>query len=153
MEKQIVFRRAQAATPDFQALVALLDQELLDRYQEEQAEHAPFNKLASDTPVVVAYAGEQPIACGAFRPDPATRSVEIKRMFVHADHRDRGVGRQVLTELENWARELGFLIAHLETGNQQPEAVALYTRAGYTRIPNYGPYAAIDNSICMEKKL
>ena len=41
----------------------------------------------------------------------------------------------------------------LETGKKQPEAVALYTKAGYTTIQNYGQYQTVDNSVCFEKVL
>lgn len=36
---------------------------------------------------------------------------------------------------------------------RQHAAVALYERAGYTRIPLYGPYIGMDLSICMRKPL
>jgi ribosomal protein S18 acetylase RimI-like enzyme len=28
----------------------------------------------------------------------------------------------------------------LETGDRQPEAIALYQKAGYTRVPDFGHY-------------
>jgi hypothetical protein len=39
----------------------------------------------------------------------------------------------------------------LETGKRQPEAIRLYEKAGYIRIPNYGHYQSIENSVCMKK--
>jgi putative acetyltransferase len=41
----------------------------------------------------------------------------------------------------------------LETGKRQPEAIALYKKSGYKLIPNYGQYAAMDNSVCFEKEM
>ncbi len=43
------------------------------------------------------------------------------------------------------------LIIRLETGKGQPEAMALYKKAGYSVIPKYGPYKKLANSVCMEK--
>lgn len=41
----------------------------------------------------------------------------------------------------------------LETGNNQPEAIALYHKNGYTQIEPFGRYVGNSNSVCFEKKL
>lgn len=41
----------------------------------------------------------------------------------------------------------------LETGDRQPEAIALYTSSGYTVCEKFGHYRAYDSSICMAKPL
>ena len=41
----------------------------------------------------------------------------------------------------------------LETGSRQPEAVGLYERAGYYRIPPFGDYWDDPVSLCYEKRL
>src|SRR4051794_18882364 len=56
----------------------------------------------------------QIVAMGAIRritPDKA----EVKRMRVHPDHQRRGFGRQILTALEDRARELGYHTLTLDT--------------------------------------
>jgi ribosomal protein S18 acetylase RimI-like enzyme len=55
--------------------------------------------------------------------------------------------------LEIWAKEVGYTYTILETGKNQPEAINLYQKQDYTIIPNYPPYEAIDNSVCMKKTL
>jgi GNAT superfamily N-acetyltransferase len=74
-------------------------------------------------------------------------------MYVHPDSRKQGIAAQILNELENWATEIGFSACVLETGKKQPEAIALYQKAGYQIIPNYGQYIGVDNSVCMLKQL
>lgn len=74
-------------------------------------------------------------------------------MYTTPEGRGKGIATLVLTALETWANELHYNTCVLETGKRQPEATALYEKAGYTRIPNYGPYAGIENSLCFEKKL
>ena len=64
-----------------------------------------------------------------------------------------GCSRIVLTGLEEHARSLGWTRLLLETGDQQPEAIGLYTSAGYERIPNFGHYADSDISLCFAKDL
>jgi GNAT superfamily N-acetyltransferase len=67
--------------------------------------------------------------------------------------RGRGLGRQILAALEEKARKLGYELVRLETGNLQPEAIALYTSSGFRPIPRYGPYVDDDRSVCFEKCL
>src|SRR5581483_1131242 len=48
------------------------------------------------------------------------------------------------------ARELGYTTLRLETGNEAPEARALYTSSGYGPIPCWGPFATDPKSRCFE---
>jgi len=41
----------------------------------------------------------------------------------------------------------------LETGINQPEAMSLYEKSGFKRIPNYPPYVGVESSFCFEKVL
>jgi GNAT superfamily N-acetyltransferase len=100
----------------------------------------------------VAYQDNVPAGCGAFKIF-SENTVEIKRMFVDPQFRGMGIAQLILNELESWAVELGFATTVLETGQKQPEAIQLYHKAGYANIPNYGQYAGIENSICMQKLL
>jgi GNAT superfamily N-acetyltransferase len=72
------------------------------------------------------------------------RTCEIKRMYVAPDARGRGVGRALLAELEELARDLGYVVARLDTGVHQPGARRMYEHEGYAAIPDYNrnPYAA-----------
>ena len=49
----------------------------------------------------------KPIGCGAFREYDLKR-IEIKRMFVHPEYRNKGIGLDILNELELWASELNY---------------------------------------------
>jgi putative acetyltransferase len=144
--------RTTSENPDFQQLVQLLDRDLAQRDGDEHGFYAQYNKIALIKHAVVAYAGDEPVGCGAFK-EYVPNSAEIKRMFVQPAHRQRGVARAVLAELETWAAELGYANCVLETGKRQPEAIALYQRSGYAFTPNYGQYIGIDNSVCLRKTL
>ncbi|MEV4111527.1 GNAT family N-acetyltransferase [Nonomuraea sp. NPDC049695] len=80
-------------------------------------------------------------------------AAELKRMYVTAAARGRGVARRLLAEAERIATAHGHPEIRLETGVRQPEAIALYTRAGYTIIPNYPPYEHEPLSRCYAKLL
>ena len=62
-------------------------------------------------------------------------------MYVVPAARGRGVATAVLTGLEDAARSRGWTTLRLETGPRQPEAIALYGRAGYRRTGAFGAYA------------
>jgi len=71
-----------------------------------------------------------------------------------ADRRARRARRGAATRaLEEQARTLGVTRLLLETGTAQPEALRLYTREGYTRIDNFGPYAGESLSVCYARDL
>lgn len=147
-----VLKKTNSADADFQLLVTELDADLQNRYGEQQAFFSQFNKLNHIHHVIVAYENELPVGCGAFKLFEET-VVEIKRMYVQPQHRGKGIAAQILQALEQWAKEEGFTACVLETGLNQPEAIRLYEKAGYVRIPNYGQYAGVDISICMRKEL
>jgi GNAT superfamily N-acetyltransferase len=67
--------------------------------------------------------------------------------------RGRGIGARLLAALEAEARRLQLLRIVLETGERQPEALAVYRRAGYVVIPAFGEYIGTPLSLCMEKRL
>jgi putative acetyltransferase len=144
-------------TPDYPSVLELikkLDKELWERYPTDQAFFAGFNKLPEDARVVIAFDDETPVGCGAFKPLNVTKNaVEIKRMYVDPSVRGRAIGVLLLENLEKWAKEDGFDIAQLETGINQPEAIRLYEKVGYERIPNYEPYIGVELSLCYAKKL
>ena len=146
--------RTEITHRDFQTLVKQLDDEFWIRYPDTQQNFEPFNKLDGQARVVLAIVAGTAAGCGCFRPMKGEPSVaEIKRMYVAPAYRNQGIARQVLASLEQWALQEGFQCARLETGIRQPEAIAVYQRAGYTIIPNFPPYVNVEESICMEKKL
>lgn len=144
--------RVDAAHPDFRRLVQLLDAELAERDGADNAFYSQFNNLTTIRSCVVAYMDGQAIGCGAIK-DFSDEKQEVKRMYVLPAWRGSGVAAKVLAELESWALEQGYTHCVLETGKRQPEAIRLYEKNGYVRIPNYGQYIGVDNSVCFEKRL
>jgi len=142
--------RTNSDNSDFRELVALLDADLQIRDGDEHSFYAQFNKVDKIRHVVVAYEDGKAVGCGAIK--EYTKGVaEIKRMFVRAERRGRGIAGKILAELETWAKGLKFSECILETGLKQPEAIALYQKSGYETIPNYGQYSGVENSVCMKK--
>ena len=148
----LTLTRTDSDNSDFIQLVRFLDADLATRDGNEHSFYAQFNKIDKIRHVVVAFENNLPVGCGAIK-SYDLQTMEVKRMYTLPEHRGKGIARNILKELEKWAAELSCNKCILETGKRQPEAIELYQRSGYTIIPNYGQYAAIENSVCFEKQL
>lgn len=146
------FTRTTSDNLDFQALVKELDKDLAIRDGAEHSFFAQFNKIDAIKHVVVVYDNDMAVGCGAIK-EYAAGIMEVKRMFVPPSERGKGIASKILTELEQWATELGYAKCILETGKKQHEAVGLYHKNNYLVIPNYGQYAEVESSVCFEKNL
>lgn len=137
---------------DFRQLVEMLNAELAIIDGDDHAFYNQYNGLQDIKHVVMAYQGDTPVGCGTIK-HYDTAKVEIKRMYTIKTQRAQGIASRLIVELENWAEELGYQSLILETGKRQEDAVALYTKAGYKKIDNYGPYIGVDNSVCFYKPI
>lgn len=142
-----------ADQPEVVALVEALDAWQRPLYPPES--HHGLDIAALSQPQVLFCVAREPggeaVGIGAVVLAPGEG--EIKRMFVPAAWRGRGVARRVLTWLEQGARERGCEVLRLETGVLQHEAIRLYERSGYRRRPPFGTYVEDPHSLFMEKRL
>ncbi|WP_245635884.1 GNAT family N-acetyltransferase [Herbiconiux solani] len=149
----VVVARESFDSPDASALRAAQQAELDVRYG--TGDHEPGEKpTAASVPVfLVARTAEgEAVGCGGLRP-LAGGGAEIKRMYVVPDARGQGVSIAVLRAIEEEARAIGVERLLLETGTEQPDAMRFYEREGYELIPNFGPYAGSDISVCYARTL
>ena len=84
----------------------------------------------------------RPIGCGALKFHDRAPA-ELKRMWIAPEARGLGLGRRLLLELEQHAREAGVRVVRLETNRALQEAIHLYRTSGYREVPafNQEPYA------------
>ncbi len=153
----IVVRAVPWADPDGEAMRTAQQTEISERYGVPDSEPGPKPTAADITVFLVAYdvddaGGSVPVGCGGLRILDGSHG-EIKRMYVVPERRGTGVSTALLAALEGEARGRGWDRLVLETGDRQPDAIRLYEREGYTRIPNFGYYADSELSLCYEKKL
>ena len=146
---------ADPLSPDASVLIQALSRELAARYDfvdDGSGDFRAEDAAGRGSGFVIGRMNDQPVACGAFRP-LAEGVAEIKRMFVVPECRGRGYSRLILAELERRCVDAGYTTARLETADRQPEAIALYERSGYRRIPPFGDYVDSERSVCFEKSL
>ena len=137
--------------PVFQELVAQLNEDLANR---DGKDHplSQFNEITHLKHVVVLYLKNKAVGCGAIAKYNLS-AMEIKRMYVTPPHRGQQLGENILSELENWTKELGLSKCILFMGVNQPEAMKLYLRNNFSVIENYGKLKDIPDSICLAKTL
>jgi len=133
--------------PDAARLVEEVQQEYVVRYG--GPDQTPLEDGYFDPPrgaFFVGYLDDLPVATGAWRRRRdvlalgSDDTAEIKRMYVAPSARRRGLARAMLAHLEHTARAAGAEVMVLETGLNQPEAIALYESAGYAPVPGFGFY-------------
>jgi GNAT superfamily N-acetyltransferase len=67
---------------------------------------------------------------------------ELKRLYVSRSARGLGLGRALTEALVASARQAGFSLMRLDTGDRLTEAIALYESMGFERIAAYQAYPA-----------
>lgn len=147
--------------PDVQDLIGEVQLEYVRRYGgPDDTELAPHEFEPPRGVFLLAVADGVPAGIGGWRaPEHSHRGVrdddaEIKRMYVRASMRRRGVAARVLGALERTATDAGRRRMILETGSEQPEAIALYAKAGYVPMTErFGLYAESPTAMYYCKEL
>jgi GNAT superfamily N-acetyltransferase len=137
----IEFRVTAFDAPESAELIEEVQGEYVVRYGgRDETAVDPAEFVPPQGVFIVGWDGDLPVACGGVR-ITGPGLAELKRVFVRAAARRRGIARQLLDRLENEARSLGAARLRLETGIRQPEAIAMYESAGYTDTDPFGHYA------------
>jgi putative acetyltransferase len=154
----VVIAEERPDTPDAAALIAELDAILEPLYAGESRHGYSVEKLVREgVNFFVARLDGAPAACGGLllvnAYDGGEGYGEIKRMYVRPPFRRSGLGKLMLQHLADYSRQRGVNLVRLETGIHQLEAINLYQRFGFGRIPPFGPYHPDPVSLCFEKRL
>ena len=134
--------------PDLLALTTAQQAELAAVYGDDQ----PLVGLHPDIEFTVLRSDGTAIGCIGLQPVGPGLG-EIKRLYVDPAFRGWGLSRLLLDDLETRARTRGLTTLRLETGTEQREAIALYTRNGYHPTPPYPPFENEPASLCFAKNL
>lgn len=148
--------------PDAVELNDQVQLEYAERYGDE-GDVTPLDPSMFEPPhglYLLAYdAQDRPVATGGWRTQDrndegySDGDAELKRMFVIPEGRGNGLARRILAALEDDARAAGRVRMVLETGDKQPEAIALYESSGYAPCEKFGHYRMYESSRCFAKPL
>ena len=134
-------------------LVEQVQEEYVQRYGGRDAavvEAAEF--LPPRGTFLAAEVAGEPAGCGAWRViSPGV--AEMKRVYVVPGFRRRGLAQMIVAALEDGAARAGHGSLILNTGREQPEALALYAALGYRPIDGYGIYACSPGAVFLGKDL
>jgi GNAT superfamily N-acetyltransferase len=154
-QQRLSIERVWLDNVDVELLISQLNSDLYSRYPEPGA--LIYSLETADIvdgvgALLMAELDGEPVGCGAFRViDDLPGSAEIKRMYVTLAGRGRKIGRALLAELERMGAAFGVQRFALETGPRQPEALRVFTAAGYVVCEPWGLFVGKEFSICMEK--
>jgi GNAT superfamily N-acetyltransferase len=141
------------ADPVAQHLVERVQQEYVVRYGGRDAAVVVPAEFSPPLGLfLVAEVDGSPAGCGGWRAY-GDGVAELKRMYVAPSFRRRGIAAVLLAELERSAAAAGHRHLLLNSGDRQPEALALYARSGYATVAGYGPYADAPGAVFLGKDL
>ena len=151
---EITYVRCDGTSEDFIENCRLLDEDLDRRVGKviKRDKYTQFNLLDKIHEAIVVYQDGKPIGGGAIRAYDET-TIELKRVFVRPEYQGNGVGTTLVSKLIEWAKELGYQRMILETGDLLAESVHVYSKLGFRKIPNYGAYIDMPESLCMGLEL
>jgi ribosomal protein S18 acetylase RimI-like enzyme len=105
------------------------------REDREEFERQYFDQ---ETGLWLAEVAGAPAGCVALRKlDARQKSGEIKRMYVHASLRGKGIADMLLRALEAYAKECGYEWLYLDTMLSMEAAARFYERNSYLRCERY----------------
>jgi ribosomal protein S18 acetylase RimI-like enzyme len=148
-----VLRAVAYEDPLAQELIGRVQQEYVARYGGPDA--APVDAAEFRPPngvFLVVEVDGVPAGCGAWRVLPDGRA-EMKRVYVEPAFRRRGIARVVVDAIEADVARAGFGSLVLNTGHEQPEALALYAALGYLPVSGFGIYACEPGAVFLGKDL
>ncbi len=151
------FERVPITHPDAARLIEEVQAEYVARYG--SGDDSPIDPTEFEDPTgqfFLLRLDGQAVAMGAWRRSPVAalgvaESAEVKRMYVVPQAQRQGLARRMLSHLETTAAAAGIGVLVLETGLLQPEAIELYTSAGYQPIPGFGHYKGSELSRCFAR--
>jgi putative acetyltransferase len=138
---------------DARALIAELEAYLTPLYPSGSRHGFSVEKLLREEVAFFVVRHDGPAAgCGGVKLF-GTDYGEVKRMYVRPQFRGLGLAKMMLNHLAAYAQEQGARLLRLETGIYQTEAVGLYERMGFRRIPPFGAYQEDPLSLFFEKQI
>jgi putative acetyltransferase len=138
----ITLELATAPTDDVRALVGQLEDDLAAGYPPEQRHGLAIDAIFQPhIRFFVARADGAAVGCAGVALFDGF--AELKRMYVRATYRGRGIAEVLLARIEAVTRDAGIERLCLETGTVQHAAMRFYARVGFSVCGPFGAYVAM----------
>lgn len=151
---KLVYKWTDGTNPDFEKFYQITE----DYYSKivgginNRKDFVPYNISDNIQSVIIAYLNEYPVACAGTK-EYSESDVEIKRVWVEPQYRNRYIATEMMQMIEMEAEQSGYKRAILQTREIMTDAVKLYSKLGYYLIDNYPPYDKLSGAICFAKDL
>jgi ribosomal protein S18 acetylase RimI-like enzyme len=122
--------RAWAIVNEYNEAIGVVKRDARERFAEY---------LTSPNAFWFAQSGGDVAGCVALRalPEVGAAACEVKRLYVRAAYRGRGIANALMEAVESFARDAGYESIYLDTFEALTAAVRFYERRGYERIARY----------------
>lgn len=138
-------RFADMKSKDVLQLFSEHDDFMLDFLGDDRAIYTQYSEKENIERVWIAYCGDVPTGCIAYR-SKSDGVGEVKRMFVRKEHRGKGMSKDLLNTVEQYAREQGCHTLFLDTRITLEPAVSVYCRFGFEIVFQQGLYIQMEKS-------
>lgn len=102
----------------------------LDRMSEAYTQSDRVYKVLEGAGEVLGAGGFGPFECSEY-----PQCCELQKMYLWPDARGKGWGRALIEQLQKEAKELGYQYMYLESLSSMEEALSLYIKQGFKRLP------------------
>ena len=152
-DKKVEVEPSNASSPDLVGLVAALDALLNEICGTERNHGSSIDQLAQDdTQMFVARFAGRAVGCAGLQIFEDGTG-EVKRMYVIAELRGKGIGSKLLTRVVEAALAAKVSVLRLETTEFLPDAQRLYRSKGFVPCKAYGRYVSNPINLYFEKSL
>jgi putative acetyltransferase len=145
-------KQVNPALSEVMNLIQQLDEYQKSMYPPESNHLDPVDELSKSNVVFMAVYIDSEI-CGIGCVKMFDDYGELKRLYVTGKHRGKGLAKALINELESHLVKNRIMVARLETGIHQHEAIGLYKRLGYSETAPFGDYMEDPLSVFMERKI
>jgi GNAT superfamily N-acetyltransferase len=122
------------------------DDFIVDFLGEDSVYYTRYSGNESLQAVWIACCDGLPVGCVTYRAKSPGVG-EVKRMFVKASHRGRGISKSLLTTVEQYAKERGDAKLYLDTRITLEPAVSLYRGFGFMELSRKGLYVEMEKQL------
>lgn len=136
-------------SPELLELFSEHDEYMMGFLGEHRKYYTPYSSAEHIGRAWIVYVDGRPAGCAAYR-ERGGGTGELKRVFIRPGYRGRGISKELVKTVEDYARGQGCHTLALDTNSVLEPAVTLYRHAGYRVVFREGEYIRMEKEIKVE---